>query len=148
MRVEVANSIGAHAFEDRITKLSQLQLQVLYMQAVKTNKEKRKEKFDFALQFYEAFSKKLEGQFELLRVFVNLDMFKQLKDLEEIEEHRDEVSVDNFAEEWEKMMEYIPETYIVTDDNGFNNNFVQPPDELDEIIAGWVNQSEHTQKER
>lgn len=148
MRVEVANSIGAHAFEDRITKLSELQLQVLYMQAVKTRNEKRKEKFDFTHQFYEAFSKKLENQFELLRLFVSPDIFNQLKELEEIDEHRDEVSVDNFHEEWEKMMEYIPETYIVTDDNGFNNDFEQPPDELDEIIAGWVAQSSSTQKER
>lgn len=147
MRSKVARSSGGHAFEDRFLNLSELQLVILYNDISREEEKEKTEKMELVKMMNELWSNKFNGLFEVLRFFVNPQMYKAVKEMEEIKHLEKEVSVENFSEEWEKMMEMIPTEYIV-DDRPVDLESVSEHDpEFEELLTGWLEVSKKYNKE-
>lgn len=147
MRAKVAKSSYTHALDKDLLALNELELSLLYMQAVRQEEEEKEEKYGLINKLNEIWSNKFDNHFKALQIFIDIDMYKRLQELKDIEVHREEVDEENFLEEWDKMMKVIPEEYIVEENEVFED-LKSMDDELGELLTGWVETSLKYKEER
>lgn len=146
MRARVAAHSGGHAFEERFLNLDPAQLSVLFLQTLEEDKRKDRKTVELVKSIKEVFFKKLDYMTESLQMFSNVKMFKAMMDLKDTEKHRQEIKPEDFNEEWEKLMEVIPEEYIIEEPTSnleaqMMKSDNAPPDEIDDLLSGWVEKS-------
>lgn len=144
MRARVAKSAGGHALEKRFLDLSELELSLLYMQAVKEENEKRQDTVDLVKVVNEAWTKKFDYYFDMVQLFSNPKLFKQKEELKKSKEFQKDINEDNFLEEWDKIMQVIPEQYVVEEPDPMKNVPQIEDPEFDELVAGWVENNKYT----
>ena len=143
MRARVAKSCNTHALDPTITSLSLSQLSLLYKQTMQEEKEESEEKYSLIKELNNFWAKNFGTLFENLEFFVNPKMYQRLEELKELEVYREEVKPEDFEEEWDKMMEILPDAYEVQDVESRNPLDDLPEMDLEEdILAGWVSKEE------
>lgn len=139
MRAKVASRMNTHALDATLLKLNPLQLSLLFGQAIKEEKEEKKEKMEL-VKFW---NENLQNVVKALQIFIDPKLYKHMKDMEEIEVLREDISEDNFADVWDQMMDVIPQIYEVEEYQADHSDLlIDEDDELSEMIAGWVSLSE------
>jgi hypothetical protein len=140
MRSKVASHYGGHAFEKRYLDLDPIRLSILYKQAKVEENEKKDWTLELVKTLNEAWTNKFKNWFELLQVYTNPKLFVAMEDEKEMQQYRDEISEDNFMDEWEKMMQIIPEEMIVDESDAPGKELQVPKidEETEKLIIGWV----------
>lgn len=141
MRAKVAKNAGGHALEKRFLDLDEIQLALLYTQAVNEENEEKKEHFETIKILNEAWTKKFDNHFETLQVFSNIELYKKKLEMKKTQEYAEEISEDNFLEEWDKIMAVIPEEYVVDEPDAMENLSTVNDPEFDDLVTGWVQNS-------
>ena len=116
---------------------------VLYRHAIEEERKEANGKVEFTKAVFEAVTEQFSAFFDELKLFVNPQMFQQLRELRQLAEHRDEISEENFPVEWERIKSIIPEELVIDNSPIFMGNVfpeVSPTD--NEIFSGWVPYSE------
>lgn len=138
MRSKIASRAKGHSLEKRFLDLDLTQLTLLYNQALKEEKEESEEKFNLINAVNKVWMKNFEVLSENMQVFINPKMYKQVQEYKELMKHREELNEDNFEEEWAKLMEVVPEEYIVEEPTRDYSDLPKIDDDIDEMISGWV----------
>lgn len=140
MRAKIASRAKGHALEERFLDLDLTQITLLYHQAMKEEKEENEEKFEIINAVNKVWFKHLNTLFTNLQIFTNPKLFKALEDEKKLNVYREDLNEDNFMEEWDKLMDVVPEEFIVDDYKQEKLILPEIDDDVEELIAGWVSQ--------
>lgn len=123
--------------------MSDLQLFILYKQVQKEKSRKFEEKKDM----FEYIFKNFQTLFDELQLFVDPKLFQKKMELREqkelLQETGDHVTVDNFDEVWEELMEVIPQEYVVEDAVDLSHPLFNAEEdkEFEQLLSGWIEKS-------
>lgn len=109
MRAKVASRANGHVFEERFTQLTDIQLMIAYRQALKEEEQE----WDDKNTLNKHWAEKLDDLFEVLYIFVDAKRYNLVQQMKELEDHRAEVTPEEFPEVWDQLMQSLPEEIIV-----------------------------------
>lgn len=128
MRSVVAQFWGGHPFEEKYLSLTHEQLFVLYLDALKSNKELSEAQFETYKAVIKALDKSMDNSARMVSAFTNPEGYKHFKEAEDLEQFRNEVPDEKFQEEFNTMLDMgiIPQSLNIEFEG---DDWVEPEEE-------------------
>lgn len=150
MRAEIAGYFkNGHPFSDDYTSLSEMQTYILYRYVTDQKKESKLSVLKLIRDVMDVTFKQFNNFFETTWLFINPKAFEKVqewkKTQEKIKTDKEngvtQIDEDNFSEEWEKMLQIIPEQIVVEESSHAHDLLVKErkDPELDAKIQQWQN---------
>lgn len=116
MRSVVARFWGGHPFEEKYLNIAHEQLLVLYRDALKQTREDRNEKVDLYNTLIRIFGDTVKNNAHFVALVSNPEIYKIIHEAEELKKHREEISDEQFMEEFNSMIDsgFIPSSIDLT----------------------------------
>jgi hypothetical protein len=138
MRAKIASFCHAHPFEERFMNLDDTQLTVLYGYVLEEEKNKQKDLFDIIQAVNNAWVKNFKQLFDDLNFFVNPEIYQEISKIKETAELRAVINEENFEEEWEQMLNFLPSELKVQYAGEEKDLNIHNKVDIDSYMAGFV----------
>lgn len=116
MRSVVARFWGGHPFEEKYLNITHEQLLVLYRDARKQIKQERDDKVSIYNTLTKIFGDTIKNNAHFVALVSNPEVYNIIREAEEMEQHREEISDEQFMEEFNSMIDsgFIPSSIDLT----------------------------------